>query len=198
MRHRIWHITALIVLTVITIGAGRSAYHAAARAGEEPTPTATPEPLQTIVISFEATPEPERMPRPKPVIHDYQIGKDHVESVARAMYSLDTAKEKLAFAFLVINRLYCDDLRADGKRLFAQDISGIVKQSGEFGFYNPDAPVTDENLELAELGLNIQMTAILTKQYTGYVFPTSLLYMGWENGEVVFYAERGGEAWRVG
>ena len=191
MRHWIWHIAALFILTLITFGAGKSAYHAAALADEEVAPTATPVPLQTIVISMEQTPEPERVPRPQPVIYDYRIGKSHIETVARAMYGLDTAKEKLTFAFLVVNRLFCDELRADGKRLFAQDVTGIVKQAGEFAFYNSDAPVTDENMELAELGLNIQMTAYLTKQYTGYAFPTSLVYMGWENGEVLFYTERG-------
>lgn len=175
-----------------------NAYHTAALADAEPTPTVTPELSHIFVISYEATPEPERMPRPQPVINDYQIGKGYIETVARAMYGLDTANEKLAFAFLVVNRLYCEDQRVDGKYLFARDITGIVKQAGEFEFYDPDAPVTDENMELAELGLNMQMTAYLTKQYTGYVFPPSLLYMGWENGEVVFYTERGGKAWRIG
>ena len=197
MKRWIWHIAALIMLTLITIGAGRGAYQAAALADEAPTPTATPEQVQTIVISMEPTPEPERVARPKPVIFDYQIGKSHIETVARAMYGLNTAKEKLSFAFLVINRLYSNELRANGKYLFARDISGIVKQPGEFDFYNPDAPITDENLELAELGLNAQMTAYFTKQYTGYIFPTTLLYMGWENGSVVFYTERGGEAWKI-
>lgn len=182
---------------LLTVGYGMLAFRTAAYADEPPAPTATPEPLQTIVIEAEPTPEPEQFPRPQPVIYDYGIGKAHLETVAKAMYGLDTAQEKLGFAFLVVNRLYCDELRADGKRLFAQDITGVVQQAGEFDFYDPDATVTEENLELAELGLNIQLTAILTKQYTGYVFPPSLLYMGWENGEVVFYTERGGETWKL-
>lgn len=198
MKHWIWHITALIMLTLITIGAGRGAYQAAALADEAPTPSATPEQLQAIVISMEPTPEPERVARPQPVIYDYHIGKSHIETVARAMYGLDTAKEKLSFAFLVVNRTYCKKLRADGKHLFAQDISSVVKQAGEFGFYSVDAPITDENMELAELGLNVQMTAYFTKEFTGYIFPTTLLYMGWENGNIVFYTERGGEAWSIG
>lgn len=199
MKLRIGRSVVLMLFTLlVTVGYGMLAFHTAAYADEPPAPTATPEPLQTIVIEAEPTPEPEQVPRPQPVIYDYGIGKAHLETVARAMYGLDTAQEKLGFAFLIVNRLYCDELRADGKRLFAQDITDVVQQPGEFDFYDPDASVTEENLELAELGLNIQMTSILTKQYTGYVFPPSLIYMGWENGEVAFYAERGGEAWRVG
>ena len=72
-----------------------------------------------------------------------------------------------------------------------------MEQAGEFGFYDPDAPLTDENVALAELGLNAQMTYIMTKEYTGYIFPSTLLYMGFDNGEAVFYSEIGGEAWRV-
>lgn len=199
MKNGGWRFVALLLLALlITIGYGRLAFHTAAMADEAPAPAATPEPLQTVVIEPVSTPEPERVPRPRPVICDYGIGKGHLETVARAMYGLDATREKLAFAFLVVNRLFCDDRRGDGQRLFPQDITKVVEQAGEFGFYDPDAPVTKENLELAELGLNIQMTACLTKQYTGYVFPPSLLYMGWENGEVVFYKEIGGEAWRYG
>lgn len=199
MRNGRWRFAALLLLALlITIGYGRLAFHTAAMADEAPAPAITPEPLQTVVIGAVPTPEPERVPRPQPVIYEYRIGGSHLETVAKAMYGLDTAREKLAFAFLVVNRLYCGQTRADGKRLFAQDISGIVEQAGEFAFYDPDAPVTRENLELAALGLNIQMTSALTKQYTGYVFPPSLLYMGWEGGEAVFYSEIGGEAWRIG
>jgi len=185
-----------MILALITVGFGRTAYHTAAMADEAPTPT--PEPLATIVIRVEATPTPTRVPRPQTVIYDYQISNSAVETVARAMYGLDTAQEKLAFAFLVINRLFCYDQRGDGKYVFARDIAGIVEQAGEFEFFNPDAPLTDENLELAELGLNAQMTFIMTKAFTGYIFPSTLLYMGWENGEVVFYTERGGEPWKLG
>jgi len=198
MKRRIGQPIALILFTLlVTVEYGMLAFHTAAYADEPPTPTTTPEPLQTIVIEVEPTPEQEHFPRPQPVIYDYGIGKAYLETVARAMYGLDTAQEKLGFAFLVVNRVYCDELRADGKRLFAQDITDVVQQLREFGFYDPDAPVTEENLELAELGLNIQLTTILTKQYMGYVFPPSLIYMGWENGEVVFYAERGREGWRI-
>ena len=137
------------------------------------------------------------MPRPQAVIYDYHIGRSYIETVARGMYGLNTTKEKLAFAFLVINRLFCDAQRKDGNYLFARDITGIVEQAGEFDFYDPDAPLTDENLELAELGINAQMTFIMTKEYTGYIFPSTLLYMGFDNGEAVFYSEIGGEAWRV-
>ena len=97
------------------------------------------------------------------------------------MYGLlNTSKEKLAFAFLVINRLFCDTQRKDGNYLFKRDITGIVEQAGEFGFYDPDAPLTDENVALAELGLNVQMTYIMTKEYTGYIFPSTLLYMDFD------------------
>ncbi|MEA5047442.1 MAG: hypothetical protein VB034_02415 [Eubacteriales bacterium] len=199
MKNGGWRFLALLLLALlITVGYGRLAFHTAAMADEAPAPTVTPGQVETVVIEAVPTPEPEKVPRPQPVIYDYGIGQSHLETVARAMYGLDTAQEKLGFAFLVVNRLYCGQTRADGKRLFAQDITDVVAQAGEFGFYDPGAPVTDENLELAELGLNIQLTSVLTKQYTGYVFPPSLIYMGWENGEVVFYAEKGGEAWRYG
>lgn len=198
MKRRIWRSVALMVFTLlITAGYGMLAFHTAAYADEPPAPTVTPEPLQTIVIDVDPTPEPERVSRPQPVIYDYQIGKGHVETVARAMYGLDTTKEKLTFAFLVVNRLFCAEMRGDGQRLFPQDITEVVEQAGEFEFYDPNAPVTKENLGLAELGLDIQMTAILTKEYTGYAFPSSLIYMGWENGEVAFYTERRGDAWRI-
>ena len=198
MKHGLQRTLALTALTAIAAGYGLLAYHTAAMAEEAPTPTVTSEPLATIVIQAEPAPTPVRVPRPQAVVYDYSIGRSYIETIARGMYGLNTSKEKLAFAFLVINRLFCDTQRKDGNDLFARDITGIVEQAGEFGFYDPDAPVTEENLELAELGLNIQLTSILTKQYTGYIFPPSLICMGWENGEVVYYAERGGEAWRYG
>lgn len=196
MKRALPHLITLIMLALITVGYGNAAFQTAAMADEAQTPT--PEPLATIVIEAEPTPTPYKMARPQTVVYDYQIGGSYIETVARAMYGLDTAQEKLAFAFLVINRLFCYEQRGDGKYLFARDITGIVEQAGEFEFYDPDAPLTDENLELAELGLNAQMTFIMTKQYTGYIFPSTLLYMGWENGEVVFYTEIGGEPWSMG
>jgi len=197
MKHGLKRTLALTALTVIAAGYGLLAYHSAAMADEAPLPTVTPEPLATIVMQIEPTPTPDRVPRPQPVIYDYRIGRSYIETVARGMYGLNTTKEKLAFAFLVINRLFCDEQRKDGNYLFARDITGIVEQAGEFGFYDPDAPLTDENLELAELGMNAQMTFIMTKEYTGYIFPSTLLYMGFDNGEAVFYSEIGGDAWRV-
>jgi len=197
MKHGLKRMLALAALTVIAAGYGLLAYSTAAMADEEPLPTITPEPPATIVIQAEPAPTPGRVPRPQAVVYDYSIGRSYIETVARGMYGLNTAKEKLAFAFLVINRLFCDTQRKDGNYLFARDITGIVEQAGEFGFYDPDAPLTDENIALAELGLNAQMTYIMTKEYTGYIFPSSLLYMGFDNGEAVFYSEIGGEAWRV-
>ena len=196
MKRALPHLIALIMLALITVGYGHVAFQTAAMADEAPTPT--PESLATIVIEAEPTPTPYRVARPQTVVYDYQIGRSYIETVARAMYGLDTAQEKLGFAFLVINRLFCYEQRADGAYVFARTITGIVEQAGEFEFYDSDAPLTDENLELAELGLNAQMTFIMTKQYTGYIFPSTLLYMGWENGEVVFYIEIDGEPWRMG
>jgi len=133
------------------------------------------------------------MQRPQAVVYDYKMGRTHIEAVARGMYGLDTPAEKFGFAFLVVNRACCTEKRADGKYLFARTIAEIVAQPGEFDFYDPGAPLTDENLDYAEFAINVQLTSILTKEYTGYAFPSTLLYMGWENGEVVFYTERGGE-----
>ena len=197
MKHGLKRALVLITLTVMTAGYGLLAYHTTAMADEAPLPTATPEPPATIVILAEPTPTPGRVPRPQAVVYDYSIGRSYIETVARGMYGLNTAKEKLVFAFIVINRIFCDTQRKDGNYLFARDITGIVEQAGEFGFYDPDAPLTDENVALAELGLNAQMTYIMTKEYTGYIFPSTLLYMGFDNGEAVFYYEIGGEAWMV-
>lgn len=197
MRYGLKRILALTAFTFIAAGYGLMAYHTAAMAEEEPAPTVTPEPIATIILQAEPAPTPGRVPRPQAVVYDYHIGRSYIETVARGMYGLNTAKEKLAFAFLVINRLFCDTQRKDGNYLFARDITAIVEQAGEFGFYSPDAPLTDENVALAELGLNVQMTFLMTKEYTGYIFPSTLLYMGFDKGEAVFYSEIGGEAWRV-
>ena len=188
----------LLALAGITAGYGTLAYHNAAMADEAAPPPPTPEPLATIVILADPTPAPERVPRPQTAVYDYGYGADAIEPVARGMYGLDTTQEKLAFAFVVVNRLFCRQTRGDGAYVFARDVAGIVKQAGEFDFCDPDAPITDENRGLAKLGLNVQTTFILTKQYTGYIFPSTLLYMGFANGEAVFYTELGGDAWKVG
>jgi len=197
MKHGLKQTLMLIALAGITVGYGTLAYHSAAMADEAAPPSPTPEPLSTIVILADPTPAPDKVPRPQPAVYDYGYGANAIEPVARGMYGLDTTKEKLAFAFVVVNRLFCQQTRGDGAYVFARDVAGIVKQAGEFGFYDPDAPLTDENLGLAKLGLNVQTTFILTKEYTGYIFPSTLLYMGFANGEAVFYTELGGDAWKV-
>lgn len=184
-------------LAVITVGIGGVAYHAAASSAlaEENTPAA--EPVAVVVFTNdESEPAYTNGKRPIAVVYDYQIGVSFVESVARGMYGLDTPKEKIGFACLVVNRIFCNLLRADGKPIFPKNITQCVEQPGEFLFYRADAPVTDENYALAEYIINAQFTFIMTKQYTGYIFPSTMLYMGWVDGDVVYYMERGGDPWR--
>lgn len=188
-------IIALTLLILLTVELAQAAFTSAARA-EMPEPT--PEPNNVVSIGIEPTPSPEPQSRPTAVIHDYHVGADQIEAVARGMWGLNTTVEKRGFAFLVVNRTYCTQLRADGKREWADSIKGNVEKPGEFFFYDEDAPVSKENYELAELYINAQTTYILTKEYTGYPFPSTMLFMAWDGETMSFMTERGGEPWYYG
>lgn len=181
-------------LALLAAGLGGIAYQSAALADE---PEPTPEPVQTITITIQPTPSPVPIPRPAATVYDYQLGEDAINAVARGMWGLDTQNEKAGFACLVINRAFCGKTREDGTALFGNGIVGVVEKENEFLFYNPDAPVTAQNYDYAEYCLNAQITYWFTKKYTGIVFPTTLLYMGWDNGEACFYTERGADPWRL-
>lgn len=187
----------IILLLLLTILAVELIHYALvpAPAAEMPAATPTPTPLQTVVITAAETPKPERMTRPQAVIYDYHVGVDSIEAVARGMWGLNTGAEKRGFAFLVVNRMMSQRVRADGKREFATGIKGIVEQPGEFFFYDPDAPASDANMEIAELYINAQLTYILTKQYTGFAFPSTMLFMSWDGKTMSFMAEPDGEPW---
>lgn len=187
----------LTLLILLTFELGNAAFASAARA-EMPEPTPTPSPLQVIDITVDPTPSAEPQGRPSAVINDYHTGSQHIEAVARGMWGLNTDAEKRGFAFLVVNRTYCSQLRADGKREWADSIKGNVEQPGEIFFYDRDAPVSKENYELAELYINAQTTYILTKVYTGYPFPSTMLFMTWDGDKMSFMTERGGEPWVYG
>jgi hypothetical protein len=141
---------ALTALSLIATGYGLLAHHTAAMADEEPLPTTTPEPPAMIVIQAEPAPTPGRVPRPQAVVYDYSIGRSYIEMVARGMYGLNTTKEKLAFAFLVINRLFCDTQRKDGNYLFARDITASWSRRGSSGSTTGRA-VDNENIALRSL-----------------------------------------------
>ena len=179
----------IIILCTIALFAGRYAL------ATQPDPTPTPS-ISIIVINANDTPEPESIDRPQAVVYDYGIETSTIETVARALYGINDEQDKIGATCMFVNRAYCDTLRADGKRLFPASISGVVKQPGEVGFYNPNAPVTSANYALAEYAINAQITYIMTKQYTGIVFPSNLIYMGFDDGGAVFYTERGGDPWR--
>lgn len=190
-------IIALALLSLLLVELGHLTFRSpAAAAALEPLPT----PVQTVIITIEATPAHSQahMQRPQAVIYDYRVGRDHIEAVARGMWGLNTSTEKRGFAFVIANRTMCQRLRADGKREFANSIKGNVEQPGEFFFYNADAPVTEENYELAELYINAQLTYLMTKKYTGYAFPSTMLFMNWDGESLSFAAEVDGEPWYYG
>ncbi len=188
-------IIPLLLLILLTVELAHAAFTSAARAEM---PDQTPQPDTVVNIGVEPTQSPAPQPRPTAVIYDYHTGTDQIEAVARGMWGLNTTDEKRGFAFLVVNRTYCQQLRADGKREWADSIKGNVEQPGEFFFYDPDAPVSKENYELAELYINAQTTFILTKAYTGYPFPATMLFMAWDGERMSFMTERGGEPWYYG
>lgn len=194
MKRSVKMMITLTLLILLTVELGQAAFTSAARA-EMPDPTPTPDPLQVIDIRAVPTPSAKPQKRPQAVINDYHMGSQHIEAVARGMWGLNTTAEKRGFAFLVVNRTYCSQLRADGKREWADSIKGNVEKPGEFFFYDPEAPVSKENYELAELFINAQTTYILTQQYTGYPFPSTMLFMSWDGDKMSFMTERGGEPW---
>lgn len=188
-------IIAILALCGLAVFVGRHAYAIAV----QPDPPPTPTPVTTvalIIVDAIETPPPTAISRPDAIIYDYGIEASTIETVARALYGINDEQDKIGATCMFVNRAYCDILRADGKRLFPASISGVVKQPGEIDFYNPDAPVTPANYSLAEYTINAQITYILTKQYTGIVFPTNLLYMGFDDDGAVFYTVLGGEPWR--
>lgn len=188
---------SLAVMLLLTFKLAHVAFASAARA-EVPEPTPTPEAVQVVDIALEPKPSAEPQKRPQPVINNYHIGSDHIEAVARGMWGLNTDEEKRGFTFLIVNRTYCPQLRADGAREWPTSIKGNVEMPGEFFFYDPDAPVSEENYKLAELYINAQITFILTKAYTGYPFPSTMLFMAWDGETLCFMTERGGEPWYYG
>jgi hypothetical protein len=188
---------SLAVLLLLTFKLAHVAYASAARA-EMPEPTPTPEPQAVVNLSVEPTDSPKPMQRPQPTIHDYHVGRDHIEAIARGMWGLNTDEEKRGFTFLIVNRTYCPQLRADGAREWPDSIKGNVEMPGEFFFYDSDAPVSEANYKLAELYINAQITFILTKEYTGYPFPSTMLFMAWDGESLYFMTERGGEPWYYG
>ena len=190
-------IITLILLTLLTVELAHAAFTSAARA-EMPVPTPTQVPLQVVKIITEPTPSAKPIDRPTPVIYDYHVGKSHIDAVARGMWGLNSEDEKRGFAFLIVNRTYSRRMRADGQREFADNIKGNVEQPGEFFFYDPDAPASAENCALAELYINAQITFILTKEFTGYPFPSTMLFMAWDGETLCFMTERGGEPWYYG
>ena len=190
-------ILMLILLTILAAEIMHISF-TSAPAAAMPIITPTPTPLQTAVIAAVDTPKPERMQRPQAVIYDYHVGTGNIEAVARGMWGLNTGAEKRGFAFLIVNRMMSHRMRADGKPEFAAGIKEIVEQPGEFFFYNPDAPASDANMELAELYINAQLTYILTKQYTGFAFPSTMLFMSWDGNALSFMMEPDGEPWYYG
>ena len=187
----------LTLLILLTVKLASVAFASAARA-EMPEPTPTPD-LQMIVnMSLEPTDSPKPQQRPQPVINDYHVGRSHIEAVARGMWGLNTDEEKRGYAFLIVNRTYSSMMRADGTREFDDNIKGNVEQPGEFFFYDPDAPVTEANYKIAELYINAQITFILTKEYTGYPFPSTMLFMALDGETLCFMTERGGDPWHYG
>lgn len=184
----------VLILAILASGLGGIAYDSAALADE---PEPTPEPIATITITAPPASEIPKAEKPKAVVIDYKVGSDHIEAAARGCYGLNTDDEKRGFVCMLVNRALCGQLRADGKPLFGVGIKGCMEKPGEFLFYDPDAPVTEHNYELAEYCINAQLTFLITKQYTGILFPSNLLYCAWVNGELCFYNEIGAEPWRM-
>lgn len=188
----------IISLALMILLTGELAHLAFASAARAEMPEPTPEPQKPVYMAMEPTPTATPIDRPQPVIYDYHTGKDSIEAVARGFWGLNTDTEKRGFAFVVVNRTYSSQLRTDGTREWADSIRGNVEQSGEFFFYDHDAPVSKENYKLAELYINAQTTYILTKSYTGYPFPSTMMFMAWDGESLSFTTERGGKPWYYG
>ena len=159
------------------------------------------EPAQVVTIRYTPAATVQPVQRPIPTIHDYEIGSDTLEKYARAFWGLNTSDEKFAFAGVAVHRALCTEKDADGSLRFESAnenrFMGVITSS-EFAFYRDDAPASKANIELAKLYINIHLTMIITKQYTGYYFPSWALYMGWtENGSCAVYDEIGGNEFIV-
>lgn len=151
--------------------------------------------IQRVDMNAEEYPAETPLPKPIPTLCLYDWTPDEVETVARAMYGLNTSAEKFGFVGVAVNRFMCRTTREDGALIFgAGTLTSVVTQAKEFAFYSRKAPTTKENVELAEFYLNVHMTHYLTKAYTGYLFPTNALYFGWdENRNPVVRSSIGAE-----
>lgn len=161
-------------------------------------PDPTPEPVATVMIKQSRTKTTDPITKPKAVIYDYHVGVDQINAVARGMWGLNTDSEKRGYAFLVVNRTLSNATDADGNRLFDGTIGGNAARTDEFFFYDADAPVSDRNYELAKLYINAQLTFLITKAYTGYPFPSTMLYMQWDGETLSFTTDLGEEPWYYG
>ena len=137
---------------------------------------------QVVTIKGAEQSATKKAPRPVPTIHEYNISQTTIEKYARAFWGLNTASEKFAFAGIAVHRAMCAEKTASGAYRFpsaSYDRFAGVVTSSEFEFYREDAPASKANIELARLYINVHLTMTLTKDYTGYVFPSWALYMGW-------------------
>lgn len=158
-------------------------------------------PAQVVTIRYTPAEEIQPVQRPIPTIHDYEIGADTLEKYARAFWGLNTNDEKFAFAGIAVHRALCTEKDADGSLRFesatGNRFMGVITAS-EFAFYRDDAPASKENLALAELYINVHLTMVMTKQYTGFAFPSWALYMGWTSDHTcAVYDEIGGNEFLV-
>ena len=160
-----------------------------------PAPTVTPE-VEIVVIESDPAQDAEigGVERPKVTINEYQWSEETLRTMAKFLYSFDTFRDKFLASGVVVNRWLSGMTKDDGTPLWGKGTpESVITQRGEFAFYNPKARVTEENLEWAEFMLNVHATRNLTKKYTGYVFPSNVIYLGWlPDGQLAAYVNLGG------
>ena len=170
---------------------------------QDPAPAATVTPeVEMVVIDGDPATDAEigSVERPVPTINQYQWTEETLRTMAKFLYSFDTGKEKFLASGVVVNRWLCGKTKADGTPYFGSGtIESVIKQPGEFECYDEKSRVTDYNMEYAEFCLNVHTTRNLTKLYTGYAFPNTVLYLGWEpDGRLAAYVNLGGEPFFFG
>jgi hypothetical protein len=167
-------------------------------ADAEPPPEAivTPE-VERVVIESDHAQDAEivNVTRPEVTINQYQWPDETLRTMAKFLYSFDTFRDKFLASGVVVNRVFCGMTKDDGTPYWGDGtVEGTITKRGEFEFYNPKAKVTEENLEWAEFMLDVHATRNLTKKYTGYIFPSNVIYLGWTaDGQLAAYVKLGGK-----
>lgn len=188
--------TAVLVTLVLAIFQLLPRQEKAALGASEETPaqsspielSPTPE-----MIEIELAEEMERVVVTPPIatVNSYDWSAETLKVFARGMYGLNSWDEKFGYVLTAVNRYLSGKLKEDGTPMFGDGtLEGIASQQREYNFYDKHAPITGENLDLADFMLNACFTYRLDGTYTGFPFPIGALYFGWtEDKRPAVYSE---------